>query len=284
MSDSSELIDIVVSEKDYDLDKVVNDFDKPTCCDTCKTICKWFAFILIGLILLASGCLGIYLELIKTKKCDNLVYNQRMDCNPIVIKSQTESTQFKSFAELKLGTYATCYSRSIGIPIWTANKIEQYKDNCDKREKYFKNNFNASVFHNDYTNSIYDRGHMTPAADLCYNKKITFDMINVVPQICTFNRRIWANFEKWIRDKYVGYVVVTTILQEWGNEKGRFIKLNNKQVYYPIGFCKIVLGDNNHVIWWGCIKQSEELTQFSELFETGNLHPPQYSCSYPVGD
>ena len=272
-----------IIDMDYDLDNEVNELNPKSCCETCGRILKWIAIVSLVLIVISVGIFATFL-VVKNTTCTMPIYQPRMDCRLMVIDTQTTSTQFKSFAELISGTYATCYS-DIGMPIWTANRVQQNNGNCPKRPGIrFQNNFGALLNTQDYINSGYDRGHMTPAADLCYKKEITFDMINIAPQNPQFNQKIYRSFEDWIRNNYVGYVVVTTMLQKWGNEEGKVITLNNKKTYYAAGFCKIVLENNNTVLWWGCIKQSEPLTRFDDLLKTGNLHPPQYTCKYPIGD
>lgn len=53
----------------------------------------------------------------------------------------------------------------------------------------------------DYTNSGYDRGHMTPAGDASTiaNEKETFSMANVVPQDHKLNTGKWAGIEEQVR-------------------------------------------------------------------------------------
>ncbi|MCD8456403.1 DNA/RNA non-specific endonuclease [Xylella taiwanensis] len=53
----------------------------------------------------------------------------------------------------------------------------------------------------DYTNSNYDRGHMTPAGDAStvVTQKQTFSMANVVPQNHTLNTGKWADIEEAVR-------------------------------------------------------------------------------------
>lgn len=53
----------------------------------------------------------------------------------------------------------------------------------------------------DYTNSGYDRGHMSPAGDASTlsNEKETFSMANVVPQFHSLNAGQWERIENYVR-------------------------------------------------------------------------------------
>ncbi len=66
----------------------------------------------------------------------------------------------------------------------------------------------------DYTNSGYDRGHMTPAGDMSTEsaEKETFSMANVVPQNPTLNRGIWEKIEDHARDlaSQLGEIYIVT--------------------------------------------------------------------------
>lgn len=53
----------------------------------------------------------------------------------------------------------------------------------------------------DYTNSGYDRGHMTPSGDMPdqQRQEQSFSLANVVPQAPNLNRRTWAGVESEVR-------------------------------------------------------------------------------------
>ena len=59
------------------------------------------------------------------------------------------------------------------------------------------------VTHYDYTNSGYDRGHMTPSADRTASdadNQATFILTNLLPQAPTLNQGLWAQLEGHARD------------------------------------------------------------------------------------
>jgi endonuclease G len=66
----------------------------------------------------------------------------------------------------------------------------------------------------DYTNSGYDRGHMTPAGDesTTDSEKESFSMANVVPQVHKLNAGEWEKIEAQVRDlaTQLGDVYVVT--------------------------------------------------------------------------
>lgn len=66
----------------------------------------------------------------------------------------------------------------------------------------------ASIDHNDYTGTGYDRGHMAPnyAIGVVYGEvaqRETFLMSNIVPQRPTLNRVFWRNIEERIANDYL---------------------------------------------------------------------------------
>jgi len=66
----------------------------------------------------------------------------------------------------------------------------------------------------DYTNSGYDRGHMTPAGDpsTLASEGETFSMANVVPQVHVLNAGEWEKIENYVRNlaTQLGEVYVVT--------------------------------------------------------------------------
>lgn len=67
----------------------------------------------------------------------------------------------------------------------------------------------------DYTNSGYDRGHMTPAADSNTDKQMseTFLMTNMTPQLPTVNRVAWRMLEERVRSVPFKHVITGAVYQ-----------------------------------------------------------------------
>jgi endonuclease G len=73
----------------------------------------------------------------------------------------------------------------------------------------------ATATHTDYLHSNYDRGHLAPAADMCWSARSmqeSFYYSNISPQEPTFNRGIWEELEEQVRDwaEQYGAVYVVT--------------------------------------------------------------------------
>ena len=89
----------------------------------------------------------------------------------------------------------------------TAAEASMKLDRCD----CFKSDTSIttkSATLTDYKSSGFDRGHLAPAADnnLSPNaNKQSFLMSNMSPQFPDFNRGIWADLERWVREKAIFY-------------------------------------------------------------------------------
>lgn len=138
--------------------------------------------------------------------------------------------------------YLTEYSTKYHSPIivnWTLTK-EELK-NCNKRKGSFHRDPEANgqdVSPDEFTDSGFDRGHLTPAEDNLFSNQTeydSFDMTNITAQNPKLNRNGWKWFENLTRlyafqyDKVVVY-------------SGVIFKTDNymKDVRIPDYFWKIV--------------------------------------------
>lgn len=94
----------------------------------------------------------------------------------------------------------------------------------------------------DYRKSGYDRGHLAPAADMCFSVQTmedSFYMSNMSPQKPQFNQGIWKDLEKKVRDIAIKegeiYVVTGPILP-----KEKTITIGANQVTVPDKYYKVV--------------------------------------------
>ena len=95
----------------------------------------------------------------------------------------------------------------------------------------------------DYTRSGYDRGHLAPAGDFKFSRRMmqeTFFMSNVTPQAPQFNRGIWKGLEelvrRWaLRDDGL-YVVTGPVLKGGSPTIGQ-----QNEVSVPPQFYKVIL-------------------------------------------
>ena len=89
----------------------------------------------------------------------------------------------------------------------------------------------------DYTNTGYDRGHLTPAADAGTAEQMsdTFLMTNMTPQEPSVNRNVWRLLEGRVRDGGAYKYVVSGAIYSY---PAKTIGKNNVTV--PVSYYKIV--------------------------------------------
>ncbi|MEI7661926.1 MAG: DNA/RNA non-specific endonuclease [Bacteroidota bacterium] len=100
----------------------------------------------------------------------------------------------------------------------------------------------GSLSNADYQGSGYDRGHLAPAADMCYSRQTmqeSFYLSNISPQEPGFNRGIWARLEtlvrQWACEDGAVYVVTGTVLSRGLPTIGR------DRIAVPRYFYKVIL-------------------------------------------
>ena len=95
----------------------------------------------------------------------------------------------------------------------TRDEVAMKEDRCNCF-KSDKNVITKSASKNDYLNSGFDLGHLSPAADNNINSKSnkeSFRMSNISPQLPGFNRGVWKQLEEWVRDQATLYGSVYVI-------------------------------------------------------------------------
>ncbi|GAB3557993.1 DNA/RNA non-specific endonuclease [Spirosoma fluminis] len=93
----------------------------------------------------------------------------------------------------------------------------------------------------DYTRSGYDRGHLAPAGDFKFSRRMmqeTFYMSNMSPQVPAFNRGVWKELEdqvrRWaLRDNGL-YVVTGPVLKPGLPTIGRTNEVSVPQKFYKV--------------------------------------------------
>ena len=99
----------------------------------------------------------------------------------------------------------------------------------------------------DYTNTGYDRGHMTPAADSNSDKQMseTFLMTNMTPQLPSVNRTAWRMLEDRVRSVPFTYVITGAVYQ-WPAKT-----IGKNKVPVPIALYKIAyLPSGNKAVYY----------------------------------
>lgn len=142
--------------------------------------------------------------------------------------------------------YCFVYSESHEQAKWVA-----YKLTSDMLESAVKRNnkfildpevITETANNKDYKGSGYDKGHLAPAADMCFSQiamEESFYFSNISPQDPGFNRGIWKSLEKETREyaKKLDKVYITTgpVL------KDGLIEIGENKVDVPEEYYKAIL-------------------------------------------
>ena len=156
--------------------------------------------------------------------------------------------------------YVIRYDKDLRVPVWTAERVEASRlDDNIAREDCFRGDprldAETSSLPSDYSEPIYDQGHMMPFADQRYSKMSghnSFIMTNMAPQNCQLNRGIWQILEqisrRWASQRDQLYVISGSVFDRDGNgmrdpdSAAAHMKSNNKKerVAVPSAFYKVV--------------------------------------------
>jgi endonuclease G len=127
----------------------------------------------------------------------------------------------------------------------TRDEVAMKEDRCNCF-KSDKNVITKSASKNDYLNSGFDLGHLSPSADNNMSKKAnkeSFRMSNISPQLPGFNRGIWKQLEEWVRDQATQrgsvYVITGPVFV---NNLG---SIGKNEVTIPGYFYKVLLRKDN---------------------------------------
>lgn len=137
--------------------------------------------------------------------------------------------------------FAVVYSTKYKIPLWSAeflngNFVHDKRINSFHEETKIPAKFRSTLA--DYKGSNYDKGHMSPYADMkTSNAEFeSFTLANMIPQESTCNRAKWAEMEGYVRNiskTQPIYVITGPII-------GNSTKTINKNVLVPVAMFKIV--------------------------------------------
>ncbi len=161
--------------------------------------------------------------------------------------------------ELIQRDYVIGYDSDLKVPLWTAERVtgsalgKAGRSNCFRKDVRLKP-ADASV-PSDYSEPVFDQGHVTPSADMTMSKIAvhnSFIMSNMTPQFCQFNRGVWQILEEIVRRWAVQYgtlyVTSGSVFDRDGNGvrdaddmAARMTSNNGKnRVAIPSAFYKIV--------------------------------------------
>ena len=149
--------------------------------------------------------------------------------------------------QLEQTGYYVGFDYETKLPEWVAYELtaEELLDPVKRTNSFKLNPVVGDEYENatsSYSGSGYDRGHLAPAADLCWSTKSmkeSFYMTNMAPQLAGFNRGMWKRAE--------------TLTREWATLYGKVYVIsgsvfkpytlsmpNGKGVEIPKQFFKIV--------------------------------------------
>ncbi len=142
-----------------------------------------------------------------------------------------------------------CYREEYEVAEWVSYTLTKDKlKGSEKRKNNFREDFNittGSSTPQDYRGSGFDRGHLIPAADCRWDEEAMSDsflMSNMTPQKPEFNRGIWAELEKTVRDYVLRYESVTVITGPILEKKPEeYMTIGENGVCVPEFFYKVLL-------------------------------------------
>ena len=134
--------------------------------------------------------------------------------------------------------YVTVFDEAHNAAIFSSQVYQEKKDKVER-----KNDFRAdkrlknSPTPEDYTNSGYDRGHLTPAADASTPGQMsdTFLMTNMTPQEPSVNRTPWRLLEVRVREGGAFKHVVSGAVYSYPAKT-----IGKSGVSVPVSYYKIV--------------------------------------------
>lgn len=103
--------------------------------------------------------------------------------------------------------YSLQYNESNELPAWVAYHLtaEELNPQCSRTNCFRPDTavFTGSAVRQDYYKQGFDRGHLAPAADMCFCRQAmeeSFLYSNICPQLSSFNRGIWKQLENRVRN------------------------------------------------------------------------------------
>lgn len=216
-----------------------------------------FYILLIPIILLIIFSILLIVDTYKTPQKKTYTFTQvnERDENLIQFSDGLEiplcaANNHSSDHEIRcFENYTICYRESYEQAEWSAYCLSAYQlvKNAERTNDFRVDSMisTGSADLADYRKSGFDRGHLTPAADMSYDEKAmsdTFFMSNMTPQNPQFNRGIWKDLEAqvriWVKEFGRAYVVSGPILNKAADE---YSSIGNNKVAIPEYFYKVIL-------------------------------------------
>ncbi|EID84835.1 DNA/RNA endonuclease G, NUC1 [Treponema sp. JC4] len=159
-------------------------------------------------------------------------------------KEHAEDHEIRNFTN-----YSICYRETYEQAEWSAYSLSyQQLEKKATRSNDFRPDpaiSTGSASLSDYKASGYDRGHLTPAADMSFSELAmseSFYMSNMSPQAPQFNRGIWKDLETQVRlwaEKFGKlYVVSGPVLDKTASD---YKTIGENKVAVPEAYYKVIL-------------------------------------------
>ena len=133
--------------------------------------------------------------------------------------------------------YATVFDEANNAAIFSTETYQPKTGKVERTDDFRADSrIKNSPTPSDYSNTGYDRGHLTPAADAATDEQMsdTFLMTNMTPQEPSVNRNVWRLLEAKVRDQSYKHIVTGAIYTFPAKTIGK------RNVSVPISYYKIV--------------------------------------------
>lgn len=190
--------------------------------------------------------------------CSSMYFNNA----PPIIQESFDREYIKTDCNLE---YTNGYTTQGNISLWSAEHLTRNQvDNSEKitRKSHFDNR-NPVI--KSYSNSGYDKGHMTPSNDMTtlISQKETFTWKNIVPQDHELNNGKWKQIEnnaRFYASKYGDAYIVT------GGFFSKPRTIGNKNVLVPYEIWKAILIPVKGIaLVYSCINSNEQICKAENL-------------------
>jgi endonuclease G len=156
---------------------------------------------------------------------------------------------------VKHSHYTLSYIEKYEHAEWVAYELDSIETikvvERNDRFKFDNSVSTGSAKQTSYSGFNVDRGHLAPAADMCFSytaMQKSFYMSNMSPQLPSFNRGVWKRLEKLVRSYATEYKKVYVVTGAVLNQEFQTV---NDNVSIPLYYYKIILrgeGENTKMI------------------------------------
>ena len=123
-----------------------------------------------------------------------------------------------------------------------------------RSDKWFDDTWTGKYLKKYYTNTNYDKGHLTPSHITTYDSLLnssSFSMFNQAPQAKYFNEHTWQKLESDVEDTIQknksDAVIITGVIY---NEKNKTY-LGNSKIKIPTHYFKVLFISKKQWVWIG---------------------------------